>query len=114
MLRLIVKLAIAALVANAAWRIGSAHVSYYKFKDAVSEEAQFGADKTEDQLRQRVLTLAQQYDLPVGEDDFTVTQTSQRTRIAGAYTTQIEVVPGFKYSWPFKWDVETINFGKIK
>jgi hypothetical protein len=114
MLKLVVKLAIAALLANAAWRIGSAYVSYYKFKDGVSEEAQFGGDKNADQLRDRVLALAQQYDVPVDESAITITQGNQRTRIAGSYTKQVEVVPGYKYPWPFTWDVETINFARIQ
>src|SRR5947207_1059502 len=114
MIKLIVKLAVAALIANAAWRIGSSYVSFYKFKDAVTEEAQFGADKSVDQLRERVVILAQQYDVPVDVDGVTITKGAQRTRIAGSYTKSIEVVPGFKYPWAFSWDVETINFSKIQ
>ena len=114
MLKLLLKLAVAALIANAAWRIGSSYVSFYKFKDAVNEEAQFGADKSDDQLRDRVVTLAQQFDLPVEGDRLTISKGNQRTRIAGSYTKRIEVVPGFKYPWAFSWDIETINFSKIQ
>ena len=114
MIKLVLKLALAALLANAAWRIGSSYVAFYKFKDAVAEEAQFGADKSEDQLRQRVIVLAEQYDLPVDGDALTVTKADQRTRIAGSYTKPIEVVPGYKYPWAFTWDIETINFSKIQ
>ena len=113
-MKLILKLAVAALVANAAWRIGSSYVSFYKFKDAITEEAQFGAEKSADQLRERVVSLAEQYDLPVNGDELTITKAEQRTRIAGSYTKPIEIVPGFKYPWAFKWDVETINFSKIQ
>ncbi len=112
-MKLILKLVVAALLANAAWRIGSSYVAFYKFKDAVNEEAQFGGDKSVDQLRDRVVDLAHQYDLPVDGDTVTITQGNQRTRIAGSYTKVIEVVPGFKYPWAFSWDVETINFAKI-
>jgi len=113
-MKLILKLAVAALIANAAWRVGSSYLAFYKFKDAVSEEAQFAADKSADQLRERVVGLAQQYDIPVDRDGLTITKADQRTRIAGSYTKRIEVVPGFKYPWAFTWDVETINFSKIQ
>jgi len=113
-LKLILKLFVAALIANAAWRIGSSYVAFYKFKDAITEEAQFGADKSVDEIRGRVSGLAQQFDIPIDGDDVTVVKESQRTRIAGSYKKTIEVVPGFKYPWPFSWDVETINFAKIQ
>src|SRR5436190_15956215 len=114
MIKLIVKLAVAALIANAAWRIGSSYVAFYKFKDAITEEAQFAADKPADQLRDRVVELAQQYDLPVNGDALTIVKADQRTRIAGSYTKTIEIVPGYRYPWAFNWDVETINFSKIQ
>jgi len=114
MIKLVLKLALAALVANAAWRIGSSYVTFYKFKDAVTEEAQFGGDKSADQIRERVAGLAQQYELPIDADAVTITQGHQHTRIAGSYTKSIEVMPGYKYPWAFSWDVETINFSKIQ
>ena len=113
-MKLILKLAVAALIANAAWRVGSSYLAFYKFKDAVTEEAQFAADKSSDQLRERVLGLAQQYDIPIDRDGLTIIKADQRIRIAGSYTKRIEVVPGFKYPWAFAWDVETINFSKIQ
>lgn len=114
MIRLIIKLAIAALVANAAWRVGSAYVSFYRFKDAVTETAQFGGDKSEDQLRQRVLELAAEYELPVTEDGVTVRKEETRTYMAGAYTQRIEVVPGYRYPWVFSWNIETLNLSGAK
>ena len=71
MIRLILKLVIAALIANAAWRVGSAYLSFYKFKDAVQETVQFtAAEKSDDQLRQRIVELAVEYAVPVTEDNF--------------------------------------------
>ena len=68
MIKLIIKLAIAALVANAAWRLGSTYLAFYKFQDAVKESVLFGADKTVDQLRARTMELASQYDLPLADE----------------------------------------------
>ena len=72
MIKLIIKLAIAALIANAAWRLGSTYLAFYKFQDAVKESVLFGADKTVDQLRSRTMELASQYDLPLAEENFTI------------------------------------------
>src|SRR5712692_5322103 len=70
MIRLVLKLALSALIANAAWRLGTAQLTYYRFKDAVTESAQFGGDKSQERLRQRILELASAYDVPVAEDGF--------------------------------------------
>ena len=57
MIKAVVKLAIVALVANAIWRIGSAYMSYYRFKDAVDELALHSKGKTVEELKDRVLEL---------------------------------------------------------
>jgi hypothetical protein len=110
-MKLIVKLAIAALVANAAWRVGTTYVSYYRFKDSVQEAAQFSGNKSDEELRQRVLELASEYDVPVGEDDFTVRRDANHTFVDGAFKKPIQVLPGYTYPWPFEWkiDVFTVN-----
>lgn len=110
----IIKLLIAALIANAAWRVGSAYATFYKFKDAVAETAQFGADKSEDQLRQRVLDLASQYDLPITENNFTLHKESMHLYVNGSYTKALEVVPGYRYPWQFSWNIETLYMSGLK
>jgi len=107
LIKAIFKLAMVALLANACWRVGSAYLSFYKFKDAVEETTQFDADRTDDQLRQRVLELAAQYDVPVAGDGFSIRRTDYHTIVDGAYTQRIEVVPGFKYPWPFSFHTDT-------
>ena len=58
MVKALVKLAIIVLLANGIWRVSAAYISYYKFKDAVKEAAMYSKDKTDDQLRQKVMDLA--------------------------------------------------------
>jgi hypothetical protein len=110
----IIKVLIAALIANAAWRIGSAYSSFYRFKDAVTESAQFSANQSVDRLRQRVLELAAQYDLPITEDNVAVRRESIHTYVSGSYIKQVEVVPGYRYAWPFSWSVETMYMAGLK
>ena len=71
MLKLLVKLAIVALLANAAYRIGSEYLTYVKFRDAVRDAAMFKA-KNDDELTARIMDLAAQYDVPLDEDNIAI------------------------------------------
>ena len=115
MIKLVVKLALVALIANATWRIGSAYATHYRFTDAVQATTQFRGSKSDDQIRDRVLDLAQQYDLPLADDGLTVRkENNNHTVVDGAYTKPIDVVPGFTYRWPFKFHVDTFALGPLK
>jgi hypothetical protein len=107
MIRLLIKLALAALIANAAWRVGSVYASFYKFKDAVQETTQYGADKSETDLRARIVDLGAQYDLPITDDNFSLRRVGDHTITDGSFTRPIEVLPNYRYSWPFTWHTDT-------
>ena len=109
MIKFAVKLVIVALLANAAWRVGNAYLSFYRFNDAVTEASQFDAGGAAADLRQKVLELADQYDVPLADDGFTVTRDEHRTRIKGEFKEDIQLFPGFTYPWPFRFDVDTVN-----
>ncbi len=108
-MKLLIKLAIVALVANAAWHLMTAYTSYYKFKDAVQQTTQFGNDKSLDQLRTRILSLANDYDLPLGEDDFTVRRETLHTIVEGAYVKTIDLLPGYSKPWRFEFHTDTFS-----
>ena len=108
MIRLIVRLALAAFMANAVWRIGNAYLSYYKFTDSVNEMARFDGNLSEDQMHQRVLELAQQYDVPLTDTNFTLRREDRQVSVSGSYVKPLELFPGYEYPWPFKWDVQAI------
>lgn len=107
MIRLIIKLAIAALIANAAWRIGSAYASFYRFKDAVEQTTQYGPQQSDEQLRARILDLAGQYDLPLAEDALSVKRELNHTIVDGAIVRPVELLPGYIRPWPFTLHVDT-------
>ena len=48
------KLAFVALIANATWHLWGVYASHYKFKDAVQSLTQYSAEKSEQELRNRV------------------------------------------------------------
>jgi len=54
LIKLLIKLAVVAIVANATWRIGSAYVAHYKFTDSVQQTTLFRGQRTDEQLRARV------------------------------------------------------------
>ncbi len=110
-MKFIVKLLIAALIANAAWHVMSAYASFWKFKDAVAQTTQFGNDKSVTMLKSRILQLATDYDLPIDDNSFTVTRSreSLHTVVDGWYTREIELVPGYNRPWPFPFHIDTFS-----
>ena len=115
MIKLLLKLAIVALIANATWRIGTAYATHYRFTDAVQATTQFRGSKSDEQIQERVLDLASQYDVPLAQDGVTVRkEANSHTIVDGAYTKPIDVVPGFTYKWPFKFHVDTFALGPLK
>ena len=55
MIKSIIKALIAVALANALWHVASAYMSYYRFKDAVSELSLHSLDKSESQIRDKVV-----------------------------------------------------------
>ena len=107
-MKLIIKLLIAAAIANAAWRVGSAYLAHYRFKDAVEQLTLYRGERTDDQLRARILELAAQYDVPIDEDQLTIRHDERNhTTVDTSYSRQLELFPGFRYPWAFTIHVET-------
>ena len=109
MIKLLLKLAIAALIANMAWHVMTAYMAYYKFKDAVQQTTQFGNDKTLDSLKRRVLQHASDYDLPIDENDFTIKRDSFHTVTDGSYTRPIDLLPWYTRQWTFTFHIDTFS-----
>ena len=108
MIRWILKLAVAALIAIAVWRIGSAYVAHFKFRDAVREAAMYET-KSDGELRARIFELAENFDVPLDREDtnaLKITRQGRHVSIEGGYVEPIEVLPGYLYPWRFSWAVE--------
>jgi hypothetical protein len=109
MIRTVIKLAIVALLANATWQVFNVYWPYYKFKDAIHATAQFRGDKTDDQIRSRILELAEQFGVPLSEEALSVRQENKHTIVDAAYTHPVEVFPRYTYRWPFTIHVDTFT-----
>ena len=108
MIKLIVKLALAALIANACWRFGSAYASYYRFKDAVEQATQFSGGRSDAELQQRIIELAAEYDIPLAPDGFAIRHVGDHTFTEGEYQQPIDLAPGVTRPWTFKWQTDTL------
>jgi hypothetical protein len=104
-LKLFVKLAIVALVANAAYRVGLEYLTYVKFRDAVRDAATYKTSDDED-LRKRIMDLAGDYDIPLSQDAVYIHREDRQVLVDGSYQKPIEVVPTVHYQWPFTWSIE--------
>ena len=106
MLRNIVRLVILGLIVHAGVRVVPEFWHYLQFRDAVTEVASYPGRKTPEQLRDRIVQLAQQHNVPVGPQDVTVTRAGARTTVFTGWTAQLEYVPYRFYEYDFIVDVE--------
>ena len=105
-MKLIIKLVITALIANALFRIGTEYVTYYNFRDSVREAATYRA-KNDVELSQRVMEIASAYGVPLAADGFTMRRDHREATVLGSYTKPIELAPGFPYQWKFDFEIQT-------
>ena len=107
MIKAAIRLAIVAVLANATWRVGTAYAKHYRFTDAVTQATQFRAGKSDQVLHDRVFELAAAHDIPVTDDNLRVTHRENHTVIEGAYRRPIEILPGYRFEWPFSVHIDT-------
>jgi hypothetical protein len=101
------RLALVAVLANATWRVGSAYAKHYRFTDAVTQATQYRGGKSDEQVHDRVFELAATHDIPVTDENLTVTRQEGHTIVDGSYQRPIDLLPGFKYNWPFTVHIDT-------
>jgi hypothetical protein len=107
MIRTVIKLAVVALIANGAWQLFNAYSPHYKFKDAVTATTQYRGEKSDAQVRDRILELAAEFDVPVTDENLTVRQQDKHTIVESSYVRPIALLPGYTYPWPFSIHVDT-------
>jgi hypothetical protein len=105
-MKLLIKLAVVALLANAAWRLGLEYLTHYRFADSV-QEAAIDSGQSDAQLRQVVLELAAKYDVPLTDDALTIRTEDRRRYINGSYVKPITFLPGYDRDWSFTLAVES-------
>lgn len=99
MLKRLVELVIAVVIVYAGWHAGVAYLHYYQFNDAIGELALFAGRSTEEQLRDRVMQLAQQYAIALDDAALTVHTDEEVTQITAPYTARVKLLPNYIYDW---------------
>jgi|WetSurMetagenome_2_1015567.scaffolds.fasta_scaffold38439_1 hypothetical protein len=123
MLRLLIKLAIAALFINAAFRVGTTYWRFYQFEDALQELAQFGETRPDKQLCAQAVEKAALLEVPITADALLIRRGSNppfncetgyqgavpstavqaaKIFIEGNYKESLKLVPGYTYVWTFQ------------
>ena len=73
MLRNLIRLAVFLLIANALYRFVPVYMHHYQFKDAVAEAAKFSKDRSDVEIIDRVMVLAERYQIPIDREAVQVT-----------------------------------------
>ena len=104
-MKALIKLIIVVLLANALWRVASAYTSFYKFKDSVYAAA-MDENRSEDDLREKIVELASTYDVPLTADTVSIHREVHRTTVEGSYKMPVAVLPGYEVQWPFSVQID--------
>jgi hypothetical protein len=92
-MKTILGLLLAALVVNACVRLGDSAWRNYQLEDAVNQEARFGESKTAPMLQRKLIQLAAEHDIELGEDDVVVEKRGSETYVSIGYSELLELVP---------------------
>lgn len=114
MIRTLLKLAVVALVANAAWHLFAAYSPNYRFQDGIRYAAQNRGQASDEVLQEKILEIASQFDVPVTAADVSVTHRDTHTLVDLSYVRPIDLAPGFRYPWPFSIHVDVVNLTPLK
>jgi hypothetical protein len=109
MLRTGVKLLIVALVLHATYRLGTAYWQHYQFQDDVQQLVQFSERPTAEDVRQAVLSLADEQAIPLIPEDLDVRRESRRIIVRSTYTREVELLPRYWRPWAFDLDVTVLT-----
>lgn len=107
MIKLLAKLIVVALLANAVVHVGSEYLTYVKFRDAIRAAAMFKA-KNDTELMARILDIANQYEVPLDQDNITIQREERQVNVDGWYDKPIEIVPNYNVSWHFSLSLEIV------
>lgn len=109
-MKTLLKLAVVALVANGLWQSFGVYAPHLRFKDGVEYAAKYRGTLSNDDLRDKVLSIASQYEIPLTEADVSVTTPQlKHTIIDLSYIRSVNLLPGFPYRWPFSLHVDTFT-----
>lgn len=87
----LIPLLILAVVAYFAADFGAAYFRYYRFKDAMGQEARFATTATDQQITTRLAALADSLQLPPGAELITISRSQSIVTISSDYDEVIKL-----------------------
>ena len=105
-MKTVIKLIIAAVLVNAAYRGGSVFLKYYQFKDETQQMILFGQAEPVAQLTKQILDEASKREVPLDDDGVTVTREGARTLAEVSYNESVELFPRWFYPVDFSFSAE--------
>lgn len=105
MVRTIIRLAIVALIVHAGVKTLPIFWTHFKFRDAVEDMAMFSQKRTEAEIAERVLDIAERMEVPLMRDGLQVHRAQGMTYVDATYTAQLEYFPRRYYPWQFTLDI---------
>jgi hypothetical protein len=109
MIKTIIKLAIVGVALFSLYHVGSVYWDHYQFQDSVQEAAQFSDNASADQIRLKVIDLANARAIPLDPDDLTVTHANHKTEVTAKYSREVMVLPRYPKVWDFTVHVVVIT-----
>ena len=104
------KVVVAVLVLNACARGAWSVWTYLQFKDAAQQIVLLGGRATPEDLHAGILAKAEELQLPVNAEDFTVYREGVRTVAEGKYTQPVEFFPNYTYPVTFEIQVNAVSY----
>ena len=83
-------LALAAVVLYYGFPAGEAYFRFYKYKDAMGQEARFASTQTDEHITRRLVALADSMHMPPGAELITIERSANTITISADYE---EVIP---------------------
>jgi hypothetical protein len=101
-MKTLIQIIFAFVLLTGAVQAGRAAVKHYSFVDAVQEAMIFASSRTEEQIADKVLELAGEYEIPLDPDKVMVERQPYQINIEAPYTDKVNLLPGvYTRTWNF-------------
>ena len=98
----IIKIVIAIALLTACFQAARVAVNNFQFEDAAQQRLLFDTRASDAEVVTIVMKLANEYAIPLTDDDVNVRVVGQDRIVEMSYTVNVDLLPGvFKYPWTF-------------
>jgi hypothetical protein len=102
-MKTIIKIVITLMILTACFQAARYYLNNFQFEDAVQQRLLFETRASDAEVVGIVMKLANEYALPLKEDDISVRMIGQDRVVEMEYTETVPLIPGgiFNYPWKF-------------